>query len=321
MIGNVPFADVKLEYDGQKLSLHDFFFAKSIDALKPGGVLALVTSHYTLDKQNAALREHLAQKADFLGAIRLPSDAFRREGTAVVTDIVFLRKRAPGDPARHTDAAWLETEPLAIEGAEIPINRYFLRHPEMVLGSFSRKDRLYDSTYSVVSNGDLAAQLGDAIRRLPESAPAQASQVRDEAVPAFTPPPPENHITEGSFFIGEGRTVCQSAGGQAIPVTYGGTILKSDGTLTGRRLGALVGLRDIARRVLQSQNEGWPEANRNDARRALNRAYDLFVERLRPHQQDHLQRDRRRHRHPPHAQPGEIPRGPGRDARHVARRL
>ena len=190
---------------------------------------------------------------------------------------MFLRKCAPGDPARHTDAAWLETEPLAIEGAEIPINRYFLRHPEMVLGSFSRKDRLYDSTYSVVSNGDLAAQLGDAIRRLPESAPAQASQVRDEAVPAFTPPPPENHITEGSFFIGEGRTVCQSAGGQAIPVTYGGTILKSDGTLTGRRLGALVGLRDIARRVLQSQNEGWPEANRNDARRALNRAYDLFV--------------------------------------------
>ena len=95
MIGNVPFADVKLEYGGQKLSLHDFFFAKSIDALKPGGVLALVTSHYTLDKQNAALREHLAEKADFLGAIRLPSDAFRREGTAVVTDIVFLRNAPP----------------------------------------------------------------------------------------------------------------------------------------------------------------------------------------------------------------------------------
>ena len=96
MIGNVPFADLKLDYHGQKLSLHDYFFAKSIDALKPGGVLALVTTHFTLDKQNAAIREYLASKADFVGAIRLPSDAFKREGTAVVTDIVFLRKRAPG---------------------------------------------------------------------------------------------------------------------------------------------------------------------------------------------------------------------------------
>ena len=102
-IGNVPFADLKLDYRGQKLSLHDFFFAKSVDALKPGGVLALVTSHYTLDKQNAAIREYLGSKADFVGAIRLPSDAFKREGTAVVTDILFLRKRAPGEPARHVD--------------------------------------------------------------------------------------------------------------------------------------------------------------------------------------------------------------------------
>src|SRR5207244_5857886 len=91
VIGNVPFADLKLDYRGQKLSLHDYFFAKSIDALKPGGVLALVTSHFTLDKQNASLREYLAERADFLGAVRLPSEAFQREGTSVVTDIVFLR--------------------------------------------------------------------------------------------------------------------------------------------------------------------------------------------------------------------------------------
>ncbi|HVX56727.1 MAG TPA: hypothetical protein VHA37_03265, partial [Candidatus Saccharimonadales bacterium] len=77
VIGNVPFADLKLEYGGRKLALHDFFFAKSLDALKPGGIMALVTSHFTLDKVNADLREQLAEKADFLGAIRLPSDAFR----------------------------------------------------------------------------------------------------------------------------------------------------------------------------------------------------------------------------------------------------
>ena len=88
--------------------------------------------------------------------------------------------------------------------------------------------------------------------------------------------------------------------------------------MTGKRLAALVGLRDRARRVLQSQNEGWPEANRSDARRELNRAYDRFVSRLRPDQQDHLRRNRRRQRHPPHAQPRQVPRRPGRHAGHVA---
>ena len=97
---------------GTRLSLHDFFFAKSLDALKPGGVLALVTSHYTLDKQNAALREYLAAKADFLGAIRLPSDAFKREGTDVVTDILFLQKACGrSEPAHHADPDWLAPSP------------------------------------------------------------------------------------------------------------------------------------------------------------------------------------------------------------------
>src|SRR6185295_6601109 len=105
------FADIKLDFHGQKLSLHDFFIAKSTDALKPGGVLAVVTSHFSLDKQNAAARELLASQADFLGAIRLPSDAFKREGTQVVTDILFLRKRASDEPARHADPDWLRAEP------------------------------------------------------------------------------------------------------------------------------------------------------------------------------------------------------------------
>src|SRR5277367_1497100 len=116
VIGNVPFADLKLDYHGLRLALHDFFFAKSIDALKPGGVMALVTTHFTLDKQNAAIREYLADKADFVGAIRLPSDAFKREGTAVVTDIVFLRKRDRGELAHHVDPEWLGVAPLAIDG-------------------------------------------------------------------------------------------------------------------------------------------------------------------------------------------------------------
>ena len=276
VIGNVPFADLKLDYHGQKLSLHDYFFAKSIDAIKPGGVLALVTSHYTLDKQNAAVREYLASKADFVGAIRLPSDAFKREGTAVVTDIVFLRKRAPGVPANHVDDEWLSLAPLAIDGAEVTVNRYFLNHPEMVLGTWSRKDTLYGGEgYSVLGSGDLPGQLTAAIHRLPEFAPLKTSSPESSA-PAFTPPPPERHITEGSFFVADDRTVCQSVGGQGVPVVYGGTKLRSDGTMTGKRLAALVGLRDRARRVLQSQSEGWPEQYRTAARRELNFAYDRF---------------------------------------------
>jgi SAM-dependent methyltransferase len=143
VIGNVPFADLRLDYHGIRLALHDFFLAKSLDALKPGGVLALVTSHYTLDKQHPGLRTQLAQHADFLGAIRLPAEAFAQQGTRVVTDILCLRKRAPGEETRHADPAWLETAPLAIEGVESPINRYFLQHPAMVLGTWSRHDRLY----------------------------------------------------------------------------------------------------------------------------------------------------------------------------------
>jgi N12 class adenine-specific DNA methylase len=277
-IGNVPFADLKLDYRGQKLSLHDFFFAKSVDALKPGGVLALVTSHYTLDKQNAAIREYLASKADFVGAIRLPSDAFKREGTAVVTDILFLRKRAPGEPANHVDPEWLGIAPLSIDGAEVSINRYFLNYPEMVLGQWSRKDTLYGGEgYSVTSNGELRQQLKQAITRLPEFAKGKATQVETEPAQQFTPLPTERHITEGSFFIGDDRIIYQSQAGQGIPVVYGGSTLRADGALTGKRLAALVELRDRARRVLQSQNEGWPDSNRDEVRRDLNRAYDRFA--------------------------------------------
>jgi N12 class adenine-specific DNA methylase len=279
VIGNPPFADVRLDYRGQKLPLHDFFIAKSLDALKPGGVLALVTSHYTLDKQNAATREEWASKADFVGAIRLPSDAFKREGTAVVTDIVFLRKRASGQEAHHADPDWIRTGPLAIDGFGVAINRYFLNHPEMVLGKWSRKDTLYggDSGYSVLSNGDLAAQLAGAIGRLPRFAPIEASAAEEKPAAAFVPPPPDRHISEGSFFVGDDRVIRQMEGGRSEPVTYCGVLLKTDGTPNARKIGALIGLRDLARRVLQSQNEGWPEANRDDARKALNRAYDLFA--------------------------------------------
>ncbi|MCC7290428.1 MAG: DEAD/DEAH box helicase family protein [Phycisphaerales bacterium] len=277
VVGNVPFADIKLEYHGQKLALHDYFLAKSVDALKPGGVLAVVTSHFTLDKQNAAIREHLASKADFVGAIRLPSDAFKREGTAVVTDILFLRRRAPGEPEHHVDPDWLRVTPLDVEGVEVQINRYFRNHPEMVLGEWSRKDTLYGEGYSIRGSGDLAARLRSAIQHLPEFAPLQASRPEEPAAPAFIPPPPEKHIDEGSFFVGEDRGIFQVANGRSLPVVYGGAALKASGTLTGKRMAALIDIRDRARRVLQSQNEDWPVGHRDASRGELNLAYDRFV--------------------------------------------
>ena len=103
VIGNVPFADVKLDHQRPEIRLHDYFFAKSVDALKPGGVLALVTTHFTLDKQNAAIREYLAERADFLGAIRLPSDAFKREGTSGRHRHRVPAQARPGEPAHHAD--------------------------------------------------------------------------------------------------------------------------------------------------------------------------------------------------------------------------
>jgi len=279
VIGNVPFGDVKLDFHGQRLSLHDFFLAKSLEALKPGGVLAVVTSHYTLDKQNPALREQLAGQADFLGAIRLPADAFQREGTKVVTDILFLKKRGPGQEPAHADPKWLHTQPLTIEDVDIPINLYFQHHPEMVLGAYTRQDRLYgaETGYSITSQGDLTEALRGAIKRLPQGVYAACVHAPDTPQGSTTLPPLERHITEGSFFLGDDKTIMQVQNGEALPVTHGEKPLKTDGTMIGRRLAALIGLRDQARLVLQLQNEGWPDEQRDEARKALNRAYDSFA--------------------------------------------
>ena len=102
-----------------------------------------ITDKATEDKQNAAIREYLASKADFVGAIRLPSDAFKREGTAVVTDILFMRKRLLNEPPNHADPEWLGVAPLTIDGTDVAINRYYLNFPAMVLGAWTGKDTLW----------------------------------------------------------------------------------------------------------------------------------------------------------------------------------
>ncbi len=163
-VGNVPFADVTMDHAGQRFSLHDYFLAKSVDALRPGGILALVTSHFTLDKQNDAARRYLADRADFVGAIRLPSDAFKSEGVSVVTDILFLRKRAEGQPACHVDPDWLDAAPTTVDGLAVPVRGE----------AWAELNRAYDRfalVYGPVNRTTLSASAdGTVVRRMPNLA-------------------------------------------------------------------------------------------------------------------------------------------------------
>ena len=160
IIGNVPFGKYQVndpEYNRLKFSIHNYFFAKSLDLVRPGGILAFVTSRYTLDSQNTDVRSYLAERADLLGAVRLPRNAFRANaGTDVVSDIIFLQKR--DTPALDTPE-WVQTE----ENTDgFPVNRYFISHPEMVLGTTSSRSTQYGSEYTVLPI--LAADLGEQLR-------------------------------------------------------------------------------------------------------------------------------------------------------------
>ena len=154
----------------------------------------------------------------------------------------------------------------------------------MVLGTCSWKDRLYGrGDYSLIGQGDLQAQLRAAIKTAARGhLQCRGPFVRKNRPTPFHSPPLERHITEGSFFVGDDKTLLQVQNGEALPVTHGEKPLKADGTMMGKRLAALIAIRDEARRVLQSQNEGWPDQQRDEARKALNRAYDRFVSQYGP---------------------------------------
>ena len=155
------------------LRLHDYFIARSIDLLKPGGLAAFVTSHGTMDKADASAREHIAKVADLIAAIRLPQGSFRADaGTDVVVDILFFRKRKPGEP--EGDLAWLDLEevrPATADEGAIRVNRWFVRHPGFVLGTHALTSGPFGETYTCLPQADVAldAALNAAIRLLPES--------------------------------------------------------------------------------------------------------------------------------------------------------
>jgi adenine-specific DNA methylase len=241
-IGNPPFSDRVVRsnrtFRALCLRLHDYFIAKSIDRLKPGGLAAFVTSSGTMDKADASARQHIATMADLAGAIRLPEGSFRADaGTDVVVDILFFRKRCNGEPAGGR--AWLdlaEVRAATEDDGTIRINGYFAEHPEMVLGEHALASSPYGETYTCLpcAGSDLDEALSAAILHLPEAIydgePETVSPSDNE--PAFRTGRDEldPSVREGSYFIGMNGALMQMVDGAAV------TIKIKEGALCRRHL-------------------------------------------------------------------------------------
>ena len=236
--------------------------------------MGLVTSRYTLDKVNGEARDYLADRADLLGAIRLPDEAFKDQGTRVVTDVVFLRKRHPGEA--EADPAWRGTAQVDLGDKTATINAYFAAHPEMILGELALDRGMYNAETLKVRGGEAYPhRLLHAVRSLPEGVFSVGRRSTAQPVKQASAIPAG--LGEGSFFVGPDKAIMQIECGEAVPACHGTRPLCANEGLMGRRLAALIELRDNARRVLASQNEGWPIEDRDGARRSLNRSYDRFT--------------------------------------------
>jgi hypothetical protein len=198
VIGNVPFGnypvhDPSIKKPSLTRSIHDYFFAKSLEKVRPGGIMALITSRYTMDKQNSAIRKHLAEQADLVAAIRLPNTAFKgNAGTEVTTDILFLQKRAVGK--EMVGEAWTETGTVQIEGRPVALNEYYIRHPEMMLGEMALQGSMYRDKEPTLTGELTPERLHTAVSALPEGVYTPRSEGRS--------PPPVIQITEPERFIG-----------------------------------------------------------------------------------------------------------------------
>ena len=222
-IGNPPFSgDVTVladpKYVKHAFKLHDYFFAKTIDSVKPGGLVVFVTSRFTMDKKTDKARAFMAERADLVGAIRLPQTAFQKNaGTEVVTDVLFLRKKVPGETFAQAQA-WSGLSEVKTEKGSAPVNEYFAAHPEMVLGSHSHKGSMYGpDQYTVLPReGDIEAHFAAAVENLPadvfvagRGSAAEAARVREMD---FNPKAKK----EGSFYVTDAGVLMQREGGVGV---------------------------------------------------------------------------------------------------------
>jgi N12 class adenine-specific DNA methylase/adenine-specific DNA methylase len=287
-IGNPPFSDRSVRsdraYRSLGLRLHDYFIARSIDLLKPGALAAFVTSHGTMEKADMTAREHIAKTADLIAAIRLPEGSFRRDaGTDVVVDILFFRKRKPGEP--QGDQMWLDVDEISLatdeEGA-IRVNRWFARHPDFVLGTHALTSGPFGETYTCHPrvDQDLETALADAIDLLPadvydgEPTPIDID-LEDEIAELVDLQPKDSSVREGSFFFDRSKGLVQMLDGSAVPVT----VRKSrsgDGISEKhfRIIAKLIPIRDAVREVLKAQEIDRPW---RDCQVRLRIAWSSFV--------------------------------------------
>src|SRR6266700_3725784 len=274
VVGNVPFGDYAVHDPSMKHSLsrsiHDYFFAKSVEKTRPGGIMALITSRYTMDKVDTTIREALAEKADLVAAIRLPNTAFKgNAGTEVTTDILFLKKRQPGqEPAWES---WTETEPIEIEGHAIALNEYYVHHPDMMLGHMTLQGMMYADREPTLA-GELTEDcLRKAIAALPESVfiPRDQSREPQQAIP-IADPEQFTGIKDGAYAEIEGKIVKRT--GNRFETT-------SLSSLDAMRVRGLMQIRDAVRVVFATQLDDSPESKIIEARERLNRVYDRFISR------------------------------------------
>ena len=270
-VGNVPFGQYRVNdkaYNKLGFSIHNYFFAKAIDQVRPGGIVAFVTSRYTMDSKDSTARKHMAERADLLGAIRLPNNAFRANaGTDVVSDIIFLQKR--DRPINH-EPDWVQ---LGKTEDGFAINQYFADHPEMVLGVLSTESTQYgreELTVAPIEGANLADQLAEAVQHIE----GQYTEVEVET-PDIADSENEKHIlpadpdvknfsytvVDGEVFYRENSVMTQ---------------VELSDTAKGRVTG-MVELRQIVNELIQQQLEDYPDADIKATQERLNAAYDAFT--------------------------------------------
>ena len=270
-VGNVPFGQYKVNdkaYNKLGFSIHNYFFAKAIDQVRPGGVVAFVTSRYTMDSKDSTARKHMAERADLLGAIRLPNNAFRANaGTDVVSDIIFLQKR--DRPIDH-EPDWVQ---LGKTEDGFAINQYFVDHPEMVLGELTTESTQYgreDLTVAPLEGANLADQLAEAVQHIEgqyTAAEVDAPDIAEEETTRRTLPADPDvknfsyTVVDGEVFYRENSVMTQ---------------VELSDTAKGRVTG-MVELRQIVNELIQQQLEDYPDADIKATQARLNIAYDAFT--------------------------------------------
>lgn len=265
VVGNVPFGDFKVSdkrYDKHKFLIHDYFFAKSLDKLRPGGVMALVTSKGTMDKENSAVRKYIAQRAELLGAIRLPNNTFKgNAGTEVVSDILILQKR---DRLIDIEPDWVH---LDTDENGIKMNSYFVQHPEMILGEMKMVSGRFgmEATCVPYENADLAAQLDEAVANIhgeiTEYEAEEELEEEDNSIPA------DPTVRNFSYTVVDDK-IYYRENSRMTPVEVSAT--------AENRIKGMIAIRNSVRTLIELQTEDYTDSEIKAEQERLNRLYDTF---------------------------------------------